>query len=135
VYYELNFAPSTQWAAYRSADYRSGMTIASDIGAPRFKVQSDADSYELEASLDLDHLSNRSSRWRLGLSAVIEGSGRPEIVLGSGASTLASPISTTLITLHMNSQRRISHEICIDRLLAEWVDDAAATPQDLMSSR
>ena len=72
VYYELNFAPSTQWAAYRFSGYRSGRTVASDIGAPRFKVQSDADSYELQASLDLDHLSNRPSGWRLGLSAVIE---------------------------------------------------------------
>ncbi len=74
AYYELNFAPSTQWAAYRFAGYRSGMSIASDIAAPRFKVQSDAASYKLQAALDLDHLSNMPSPagWRLGLSAVIE---------------------------------------------------------------
>ena len=73
-YYELNFAPSTQWAAYRFTGYRSGMRIASDIGTPHFKVQSDAESYKLQASLHLDHLSNTPSNagWRLGLSAVIE---------------------------------------------------------------
>src|SRR5262245_49182317 len=27
-YYELNFAPSTQWAAYRFSGYRAGMTVA-----------------------------------------------------------------------------------------------------------
>jgi hypothetical protein len=74
AYYELNFAPSTQWAAYRFTGYRSGMSIASDIATPRFKVQSDAVSYKLQAALDLYHLSNMPSPagWRLGLSAVIE---------------------------------------------------------------
>ena len=74
AYYELNFAPSTQWAAYRFSGYRNGMSVASEIGAPRFKVQSDAERYKMQASLDLDHLSNLPSNavWRLGLSAVIE---------------------------------------------------------------
>jgi hypothetical protein len=74
TYYELNFAPSTQWAAYRFTGYRSGMSVANEIGAPRFKVQSDAERYKMQASLNLDHLSNLPSNavWRLGLSAVIE---------------------------------------------------------------
>ncbi len=74
AYYELNFAPSTQWAAYRFDGYRSGMRIASDIGAPRIKVQSEAESYKLQASVELDDLSNVPGHagWRLGLSAVIE---------------------------------------------------------------
>ncbi len=74
AYYELNFAPSTQWAAYRFSGYRNGMSVASEIGAPRFKVQSDAERYKMQASLDLDQLSNFPSNavWRLGLSAVIE---------------------------------------------------------------
>ena len=74
AYYELNFAPSTQWAAYRFTGHRSGMRVARDIGAPRFKVQSDAQCYNLQASLDLDHLSNMPTNagWHLGLSAVIE---------------------------------------------------------------
>src|SRR5687767_1847903 len=31
AYYEFNFAPSTQWAAYRFSGYRSGMSVASEI--------------------------------------------------------------------------------------------------------
>src|SRR5215471_14541747 len=27
MYYEFNFAPSTQWAAYRFSSYRSGMRV------------------------------------------------------------------------------------------------------------
>ena len=74
AYYELNFAPSTQWAAYRFSDYRNGMSVASEIGAPHFNVQSDAERYKMQASLDLDHLSNLPSNavWRLALAAVIE---------------------------------------------------------------
>jgi hypothetical protein len=74
AYYELNFAPSTQWAAYRFSGYRNEMSVAREIGAPRFKVQSDAARYKMQAALDLDHLSNlpRDAVWRLALSAVIE---------------------------------------------------------------
>jgi hypothetical protein len=74
AYYEFNFAPSTQWAAYRFSDYRSGIGIASGISAPRIETFSDGESYELQASLDLDGLLNLpgDTAWRLGLSAVIE---------------------------------------------------------------
>jgi hypothetical protein len=33
-YYEFNFAPSNQWAAYRFDSYRKGMGVADEIGAP-----------------------------------------------------------------------------------------------------
>ena len=74
AYYEFNFAPSTQWAAYRFSGYRSGMHVASGIGAPRIEVRSNGGSYELQASLELDRLQDLPSDtvWRLGLSAVIE---------------------------------------------------------------
>ena len=74
AYYELNFAPSTQWAAYRFSDYRNGMSVAREIDAPRFEVQSDAERYKMQASLDLDRLPSLPGKmvWRLGLSAVIE---------------------------------------------------------------
>lgn len=73
-YYEFNFAPSTQWAAYRFSSYRSGMVVATEIAAPAIAVQSGPDCYTLRASLALDRLSAfpRSASWRLGLSAVIE---------------------------------------------------------------
>ena len=74
AYYEFNFAPSTQWAAYRFSDYRSGMSVASEISAPRVEVRSSGECYELQASLELDRLSSLPSdaAWRLGLSVVIE---------------------------------------------------------------
>src|SRR5476649_2040713 len=43
AYYEFNFAPSTQWAAYRFDGYRSGMRAA-EIGAPQIEMQSGPDS-------------------------------------------------------------------------------------------
>src|SRR6185437_4877761 len=36
-YYELNFAPSTQWAAYRFGSYRDGMRVATEFSAPRIE--------------------------------------------------------------------------------------------------
>jgi hypothetical protein len=74
AYYELNFAPSAQWAAYRFAGYRTGKSVASEMAAPRFNVRSDAGSYALKASLELGRLSNlpRDAAWHFGLSAVIE---------------------------------------------------------------
>ena len=68
AYYEFNFAPSTQWAAHRFDSYRSGMRVATEIGAPRIEVQSAPECYTLQAALELDRL---PSPWRLGLAAVI----------------------------------------------------------------
>src|SRR5713101_8023228 len=59
-YYEFNFAPSTHWAAYRFSSYRSGMRIATEIGAPHIEVQSSRECYILQASLELDPLSSLS---------------------------------------------------------------------------
>jgi hypothetical protein len=73
-YYEFNFAPSTQWAAYRFMNYRSGMRVATEISAPRIEVQSSEMCYTLQATLELDRSSvlPRDAGWRLGLSALIE---------------------------------------------------------------
>jgi hypothetical protein len=74
AYYEFNFAPSTQWAAYRFSSYRNGMRVATETSAPRIEVQSSPECYTLQASLELDWLSRLpcGARWRLGLSALIE---------------------------------------------------------------
>jgi hypothetical protein len=69
-YYEFNFSPSTQWAAYQFSGYQSGMRVATEISAPRIEVRSSAESYTLQAVLELDRLLFPS--WRLGLSAVLE---------------------------------------------------------------
>ncbi|MGZ5882129.1 MAG: DOMON-like domain-containing protein [Xanthobacteraceae bacterium] len=73
AYYEFNFAPSTQWAAYRFDSYRSGMRAA-QISAPHIDVRPSPDSYTLQATLELDRLPDlsREASWRLGLSALIE---------------------------------------------------------------
>ena len=74
-YYEFNFAPSTQWAAYRFDGYRSGMRVADGIGAPRIEVASTPERYTLQAALALGELPS-ALPWRLGLSAVIEETNR-----------------------------------------------------------
>jgi hypothetical protein len=71
VYHEFNFAPSTQWAAYRFDSYRSGMRVVAEIGAPRIDVQLSPERYTLRAALDLSRLP-RAAPWRLGLAAVTE---------------------------------------------------------------
>ncbi|MBI3704335.1 MAG: DOMON-like domain-containing protein [Rhizobiales bacterium] len=74
AYHEFNFAPSTQWAAYRFGGYRTGMTVASEIGEPVIDVRTDAASCRLQAALTLDGVAGLPSAaiWRLGLAAVIE---------------------------------------------------------------
>jgi len=67
TYYEFNFAPSTQWAAYGFDGYRAGMRVAAEIRAPRIDVQAGAARYALQASLELG-----GAAGRLGLAAVIE---------------------------------------------------------------
>ena len=74
AYYEFNFAPSLQWAAYRFSGYRSGMRVANEIGRPRIEIRSDETHYELQTALALGRLSDLPSdaAWELGVSAVIE---------------------------------------------------------------
>jgi len=75
AYYELNFAPSMQWAAYRFRAYRDGMSVARDVGAPRIDARASDDIYELDAALELPDIGD--AFWRLGLSAVIEETSGP----------------------------------------------------------
>ncbi len=74
AYYELNFAPSTRWAAYRFDGYRRGMRVATQIGPPAIEAHSAPGRYTLRAALTLDGLSDlpREAGWRLGLAAVTE---------------------------------------------------------------
>ncbi len=77
AYYEFNFAPSRQWAAYRFSGYRTGISVASEVSAPRIESKTNGGRYELRTALDLDGLPNLpgDATWRLGLSAVIEEAG------------------------------------------------------------
>jgi hypothetical protein len=82
AYYEFNFAPSTQWAAYKFNNYRSEMRVATEINAPRIAVEARREHYILQASLELDGSlplasGDEAASWRVGLSAVLkETSGR-----------------------------------------------------------
>ena len=74
AYYEFNFAPSTQWSAYHFDSYRRGMGVASGVSPPAIEVQTSPERFTLQAALELAQLSSlpRDTRWRLGLSALIE---------------------------------------------------------------
>jgi hypothetical protein len=72
-YVELNFAPSTEWAAYRFDAYREGMAPA-EVSAPRIEAAAFADRFELTVALALADLPPEAP-WRLGLTAVIEEAG------------------------------------------------------------
>ncbi len=68
-YLELNFAPSTQWAAYRFAGYREGMVPARDI-EPRIEARRTSSEFKLDANVALEV--EAGTAVRLGLSAVVE---------------------------------------------------------------
>ena len=69
AYFEFNFAPSAQWAAYEFDGYRSGMRAA-ESAAPRIDTRIGPTRLSLQATLELRALP--PGPWRLGLSAVIE---------------------------------------------------------------
>ncbi|HVI32699.1 DOMON-like domain-containing protein [Phenylobacterium sp.] len=77
AYWEFNFAPSTQWAAYAFDGYRAGMRPAERIAPPVVEVAGDRGLFALAVTLDLSGLEGLApgGAWRLGLSAVIAGKG------------------------------------------------------------
>ena len=64
-YFEFNFAPSTQWAAYSLDGYRTGMTDL-PLAAPAIERLEDG----VRVKVDLSGLP--AGDWHVGLSAVIE---------------------------------------------------------------
>jgi len=73
-YYELDFSPSGEWAAYGFRDYRESEAIDADGLAPKIDVQCNAEILELNAVIHLDRLPGFRPEvgLSLGLSAVIE---------------------------------------------------------------
>jgi hypothetical protein len=73
-YFEFNFSPGLDWAAYRFNAYRDGMAPASIARAPGLNVHRAADRLELTATLHLGGLAAlaRAQRLRLGLATVVE---------------------------------------------------------------
>ena len=73
-YWEFNFSPSGEWAAYAFKSYRDGAAIEDDGLDPKIAVRSAANILELEALVRLDRLQTikLQGRLRMGLSTVIE---------------------------------------------------------------
>jgi len=74
TYYEFNFSPSGEWAAYAFRGYRDGEWIEDDGLHPEIVVRSAASIFELEALVRLDRFLAIKPQVALGLglSAVIE---------------------------------------------------------------
>ncbi|MBC2777738.1 DOMON-like domain-containing protein [Parasphingopyxis marina] len=68
AYHEFNFSPSSQWAAYRFDDYRSGMAAIPPLVPPEIDV--DASACDLQLAVALAGLTEAHDLF--GLSAVIE---------------------------------------------------------------
>jgi hypothetical protein len=73
TYVELNFSPSTQWAAWRFEAYRSGMRQA-DVEAPTIKAMAAGKYLAVVAGVGLASLPELISweTWEIGLAAIIE---------------------------------------------------------------
>lgn len=69
AYHEFNFAPSSQWAAYRFDDYRSGMRTV-EIVPPG--IEREIVGNTLALTIDFVPGLSESAPWQVGLSAVIE---------------------------------------------------------------
>lgn len=74
AYYEFNFAPSGEWAAYAFRDYRKGVPLEQEELCPGINVRRAGGELELRALLHLNRLAliEPHARLRLALSAVIE---------------------------------------------------------------
>src|SRR6202047_5057171 len=73
-YYEFNFSPTLDWAAYQFTDYRDGMAPANLTHAPGLQVRRSSDQFELTATVHLGGLTPLcdAPALRLALAAVIE---------------------------------------------------------------
>lgn len=74
VYYEFNFSPGFDWAAYRFEDYRQGMAPAQLLEPPLLSLARRDDRLEVSASVELAGLPELADapHLRLGLAAVLE---------------------------------------------------------------
>jgi hypothetical protein len=74
AYYEFNFAPAREWAAYRFDDYRNGMSAVDELESTAIEVVVVDGIYRMAVELDTTPLTDLhgSPPWRMGLSAVVE---------------------------------------------------------------
>jgi hypothetical protein len=71
-YCELNFAPSTQWAAYVFDGYRQGMRPLDLAEPPTVRVAETKDELRVTAGIELGGFADAPWPWRIGLTAVVE---------------------------------------------------------------
>jgi hypothetical protein len=73
-YYELNFSPTREWAAYRFGAYRDGMAPLDLPSPPEISVRKTSEYLEVQASfvLPLSPAVGGTPHARLALSAVVE---------------------------------------------------------------
>jgi hypothetical protein len=71
-YYELNFSPSTEWAAYELDGYRHGMRPLALDEPPRIAVAETTTDLSVTASVEIAGLAAAPWPWRVGLTAVVE---------------------------------------------------------------
>lgn len=73
-YFEFNFSPSTQWAAYQFDDYRKGMRNLRKIDVPRIDVDAGDEVLKVTTFLELVQLPEllHVDGLEFGISAVIE---------------------------------------------------------------
>jgi hypothetical protein len=67
-YWEFNFSPAGDWAAYIFSDWRKGMAPL-DVPAPRLAIRVDHDSLFLDSMVELPALPEKA---RVSLTAIIE---------------------------------------------------------------
>jgi hypothetical protein len=74
AYYEFNFSPSREWAAYAFRGYRDGGPLETEELAPVISIRKTSDVLELNAVVQLGRLPLHQPGIviKLGLSAVIE---------------------------------------------------------------
>ena len=70
AYFELNFSPSTEWAAYQFDRYREGMRDLPLVIPPQIDRGADGAEYVIEVDFDLSGFAD--CEFDMGLSAVIE---------------------------------------------------------------
>jgi hypothetical protein len=70
-YYELNFAPSGQWAAYEFDGYRERMRAVELAHAPLIDAADDGNELRVTGSVEIATFAAALWPWRVGLTAVV----------------------------------------------------------------
>lgn len=70
-YFEFNFSPSGEWAAYGFSGYREGMSELTTIMPPRITCRTLGDKFELTVFMSSGLLAHWP-KWETGLSAIMQ---------------------------------------------------------------